>query len=235
MASLGARPSLDHFRQPAVLIKVPEIILLLVAVITYSAGANGEPAYVASVLLPCLLNALVFMTNYALGYSQLKHTPVELALYTYYVIGIFISAILLLSRNSGSLIASGVFCIILTLFYCLEVYFSYTGLVNRVPLPPNTQEPDATQGNNPNLPTITGAPPSYSSSPAPMQFGADTVDLERGVGPWPAPTAVYNTNPVYPATMNYPPYPAAGTPTSTSTATAANTSTLPPKTQEPHP
>lgn len=201
-------------------IKFLEILLLIIAIITFFAHNDGSPAYVASVLVPCLINAIVFLAVYVLGYTQLRTTPVELALYSYSVIGLFISSILLMVRaDPGNLIASGIFCLFLSGIYGVEVYFSYVALVNRPPQPTNvvTVPPPHQQPvviSTPVLDVQPGAPPSLVPR-------ADTVDLGPGQGTSLGPDTqsqqgpgnVYNTNPVYPATMNYPPYPVPDTDT----------------------
>ncbi|XP_045132814.1 uncharacterized protein LOC123517052 [Portunus trituberculatus] len=206
MAILGTRSNPDIIKEPAVAIKIPEIFLLIIAIITFFANNDGSPAYVASVLVPSLINAIVFLTVYVLGYTQLKYTPVELALYSYNVIGLFISSILLLVRSyPGNLVASGIICLFLAGIYCAEIFFSYTALVNRPTQPTNAvtvpaphQQPVVI--STPVLEVHPGAPASIVPRNDTVDLGPDTL-YSQSLG------NVYHTNPVYPSSMNYPPYP----------------------------
>ena len=51
-------------------------VLLVIAIITFCVNNNGSPAYALSVLLPCLINALLFLAVYLMGYNQLRQIPV---------------------------------------------------------------------------------------------------------------------------------------------------------------
>ncbi|KAG0727178.1 hypothetical protein GWK47_035209 [Chionoecetes opilio] len=200
MATVGTRPSIDRIREPAALIKLPEIVLLLIALITFCVHNNGSLAYVLSVLLPSLLNALLFLTVQLLGYDQLRETPVELVLYSYNILAFFISAILLMSRHDPTLIASGVFCLLLVIIYCMEVYLAYTSLSYRPSLPSApSASPSAEQQPAVISSANFGVYPAVTSHPRP----ADGVDT----GVMCMVPELDLANPVYPGTLNYPPYP----------------------------
>ena len=105
----------------------------------------------------------------------------------------------------ANLVASGVFCLFLTLIYCAEVYFSYIALINR-PLQPT----NAVTVPTPHPPPVVISTPvleAHPGSPASIVPRTDTVDLRPNTLYSQTLGNIYHTNPVYPTTLNYPPYP----------------------------
>ena len=158
----------------------------------------------------CVLSVSALRWATCSSVSLSNHTSLpqqELALYSYSVIGLFISSILLMSRYSSSLITSGVFCLFLTIIYGIDVYFSYTGLVNRSssssntesasPAAPSAQHPAVISGHNSAV---------YPSMAPPTLTGVDEVDLRDDIDTE-HQGGVSHTNPIYPTTLNYPPFP----------------------------
>ena len=99
----------------------------------------------------------------------------ELVLSVYYVIGLLISSVLLISRASYSFIVSGIFCLFLTFVYSVEIYYSYINLINRSPASSNIEVAPA-EGQQP----AVISPDSgvvYRSMESPAFRIADAVDL----------------------------------------------------------
>ncbi|KAG7158598.1 hypothetical protein Hamer_G011247 [Homarus americanus] len=193
----------NTFRHPTVFLKLVEIMLLIIAMATFFSVIGGWGMYVASIILGCFINALIILGLYLMGYTQIQQTPLESTLYLYYGVGMFVSSILLMSTQFSTLVASGVFCLFLTLVYALDFYFSFMGMRGRPLSFPLGED----------LPRDSGAPPSTSSPPAildpsalpppsyPQATGTAVDTVDRGV----KNISVFETNPSYPPTMDFQP------------------------------
>lgn len=132
----------------------------------------------------------------------------------YYCLGLFVSSILLMASSwSPNLVASGVFCLLLTAVYGADLYLAFMKIIGRpLPFPPNVYPPtpaDASTATT-NLPSTldpSTLPPSHISQsstiyPSSYQRQADVVDTGVTVM---APPSLYVTNPTYPPVFDYPP------------------------------
>ncbi|XP_047474722.1 uncharacterized protein LOC125029037 [Penaeus chinensis] len=181
---------LQNLKQPSVAIKAAEVVLLFIAVSIFAGHGTHWTYFAMSTMLGSLLNAIVLLGCFLLGYMQIQKTPFELVLNVYYTLAVFVSSILLMASGYSLFVASGVFCLFLTFFYGVDVYFTYLNVANRP----------------------TSFPPA--SQPAGSSQGAqDTVDTAAN------PNNVFVTNPTYPSTMNYPPSTVTYPPTVTSPPT----------------
>ncbi|XP_042856295.1 uncharacterized protein LOC122242929 [Penaeus japonicus] len=167
---------LQILKQPSVAIKAIEIVLLVIAVSIFTGRGAHWAFFAMSTMVGGLLNALVLLGCFLLGYTQIQKTPFELVLNVYYTLAVFVSSILLMADGYSLFVASGVFCLFLSFFYGADIYFTYLNVSNRP----------------------TSFPP-VSQPAAPPQAMQDTVDTTSN------PNNVFVTNPTYPSTMNYPP------------------------------
>ncbi|XP_069194462.1 uncharacterized protein [Procambarus clarkii] len=199
---------INSLRQPTILLKVVEIVLLIIIIATFFSLLKGWGLYACSIILGSFINTIALLAVYLMGYTEIQRTPLEAALYAYYGLGLFISSILLMSTSSPAWIASGVFCLFLTVVYGLDAYFSIVGMRSRpVPFLPNITPPVEVGAAAPSSiaipetlnpavlpayhpePTITQAA-AYHSNP----FGVNSVDTNR---PELAPSSFIENNPGY--------------------------------------
>nr|XP_027211472.1 uncharacterized protein LOC113804776 [Penaeus vannamei] len=184
---------LQNLKQPSVAIKAIEIVLLIIAVSIFAGDGAHWTFFAMSTMVGGLLNAMVLLGCFLLGYMQIQKTPFELVLNVYYTLAVFVSSILLMASGYSLLVASGVFCLFLTFFYGADIYFTYLNVSNRPTSFPAASQPAGSSAQdtvdtatNPNNVFVTN--PTYPST---MNY--------------PPPTVNYP-----PSTMNYPPpeYPA---------------------------
>ncbi|KAK7069920.1 hypothetical protein SK128_001628 [Halocaridina rubra] len=164
----------NNLRHPSAILKMVEILLLIVTMALFFSRIRGWSLFVASVIIGCFLNAIVFLINIFMGYDQHQKTPLELILYSYYTLSLFISGILQFTGHFGIWIASGVFCLVLSVIYGMEIYLSYMNLVGRpvasFPVMSQAPQPPAAA---PSQSSVFPAdpyppPPTYPNNP-PMQ------------------------------------------------------------------
>ncbi|XP_068231611.1 uncharacterized protein [Palaemon carinicauda] len=137
-------------RHPAIALKIAEVLLLIIILALYFSQLNvADVNFMTSVFVGSFLNAIVLLTVRLLGYNQIQSTPLELIQNCYYLLAIFISAILLFTHTTGAWIAAGVFSLFLVIVFIAQVYFCYWGLVGRpVSFPPESFPPVPPQAGN---------------------------------------------------------------------------------------
>ncbi|KAK3852873.1 hypothetical protein Pcinc_040558 [Petrolisthes cinctipes] len=222
----------SYFRSPSAICKMVEITLLVIVMSTFFSEAgcrifpaakmrSGAALFISSTIVPCFLNAILLPATHIMGYTQLQETPLELMLYSYYTLATFSSSIVLMAARNSTFIASGVFCLFLSLVYVAEVYFAYMRLTSRpVSFPPTFQEPNPaeypTNTGPPTYPTNT-APPTYPTNTGPPTYppihSSYTNPSPSSFEPTPA-QSVFSPPPYYPPDTN------TGPPTTTTTTTA---------------
>lgn len=164
----------NNLRHPSAFLKVVEIVILIIIMALYfSQFSVAWMNYATSVFVGCFLNALVLLVLRLLGYNQIQNTPLELIFYSYYLLGTFISSILLFTESpQGPWIAAGVFGLLLVFVFAAELYVSYSGLTGTpISFPPETfpsVPPQAGHQQQPppqNFPTEAyPPPPTYLNS-----------------------------------------------------------------------
>ncbi|XP_064100375.1 uncharacterized protein LOC135211145 isoform X1 [Macrobrachium nipponense] len=179
----------NNLRHPSAFLKVIEIFLLIIILALYFSQL-GDPGrnFVTSVVVGCFLNASVLLTLRFMGYNQIQNTPLELIFYVYYVVSLFISAILLFCTGNGPFVAAGFFCLFIMVVYCADWYYAFIAL--------NGHPPQFFSGQRPAQET----PSSQSHQSGYQQRVTDSVDAGL-----PPSEDIFHTNPTYPPTMNYPP------------------------------
>ncbi|XP_066943432.1 uncharacterized protein [Macrobrachium rosenbergii] len=193
----------NNLRHPSAFLKVVEIVILIIIMALYfSQFSVAWMNYATSVFVGCFLNALVLLVLRLLGYNQIQNTPLELMFYVYYVVSLFISAILLFSTGNGPFIAAGFFCLFIMLVYFADWYYAFIGLNGHPPqlsLPGqrSAQQAPSSQSHQSNdrEPRV-----GLSFQSGYQQHVTDSVDAGL-----PPREDIFHTNPTYPSTMNYPP------------------------------
>lgn len=196
---------LNNIRSPSAILKMIEIMLLIIIMACFFSQFYGWGLFVSSVFVGCFLQAIVFLANLLMGYDQIQKTPLELMFYSYSVITLFASAICLFTTGWGPWIAAGVFSLMLSGVYCGDLYFAFVNLTGGPPsfLSGGQQHLGPQQPNpqdNPAFPTGFAFQPGQataSAAPPPAPDSVDQGNLNK--------SDIFQTNPVYPDTMNYPP------------------------------
>ncbi|XP_064100379.1 uncharacterized protein LOC135211145 isoform X2 [Macrobrachium nipponense] len=172
----------NNLRHPSAFLKVIEIFLLIIILALYFSQL-GDPGrnFVTSVVVGCFLNASVLLTLRFMGYNQIQNTPLELMFYSYYLLGTFISSILLFTSSNGPCIAAGVFGLLLVVVFAAELYAAYNGLVGTpVSFPPETFPPVPPQAGHQQQPPPPQNFPTEAYPPPPTYLNNQMQNVDLG-------------------------------------------------------
>ncbi|XP_042856296.1 uncharacterized protein LOC122242930 [Penaeus japonicus] len=170
--------------QPSVATKAIETALLVTAVSLFAARGAHWTFFVISTMVGGLLNALVLLVCFLLGYTLIQKTPFEMVLSIYYTLAMFVSSVLLIATGYSVYVTCGVLCLVLSFVYGADIYFTYLNVKTGNPTCPSTMNYPPSTMNCP--PSSVNYPPSTINYPPPgMSYTPPEYLANSPIGPRP--------------------------------------------------